>query len=171
VLYGRSVTLSGRLVNGAGGQHLTIMAKPYGRSSAVKLVTISTGPKGRFTVHVDPTIQTTYQARFGDAQSSSPITVGVAPAITTQELQNGILKAHVQATPTLRGKMVQLQVRKGGHVWQTIAKRPLGSDSTATFNLTRLALSHSTVRVAMSVNQAGAGYLGTVTHPFLYRAL
>jgi hypothetical protein len=27
------------------------------------------------------------------------------------------------------------------------------------------------IRVAMSVNQAGAGYLGTASHPFVYRGV
>jgi hypothetical protein len=32
-----------------------------------------------------------------------------------------------------------------------------------------VSLPRSVVRVAMSVNQAGAGYLGTSSHPLVYR--
>jgi hypothetical protein len=166
VLYGHSLTLNGRLVNGTAGEHIAIIARPYGHSSG-RVANVVTGPKGRFSIRVVPRIQTTYQARLGTAQSSTPITVGVAPAITVKEIGGGVLTAHVSATPTLRGRMVELQRLTAG-TWQTVAKRPLNARSTAKFTL---ALSHSTIRVAMSVNQAGAGYLGSFTHPFLYRAL
>lgn len=167
VTFGHAVTLSGRLVNGTAGQHVAIIARPYGHSSALRAATVVTGPGGRFSIRVVPTIQTTYRARLGAAQSSTPAVVGVAPAISVKELANGALTAHVSATPSLRGRMVELQRLTGG-AWQTIAKRPLSASSNAKFVL---ALPHSTVRVAMSVNQAGAGYLGAFTHPFLYRAL
>ena len=49
-----------------------------------------------------------------------------------------------------------------GNVWTTVAKRQLGKDSTTVFTLH---LPDSMVRLAMSVNQAGAGYLGSTSHP------
>jgi hypothetical protein len=167
VLFGHAITLNGRLVNGTAGEHISIVSRPYGHSSGVRVATVVTGPKGRFSIRVLPTIQTTYQAHLGAAQSSKQTTVGVAPAITVKELSDGALTAHVAAMTTLRGRMVELQRLTGG-AWQTVAKRPLDSKSNVKFSL---ALPHSTIRVAMSVNQAGAGYLGTFTHPFLYRAL
>jgi hypothetical protein len=168
VLFGRRITLSGRLVNGTAGERIRILARPYGRSAPLHLATVVTGPNGRYSIRVGPRIQTTYLAQLGAGMPSRPATtVGVAPAITVTRLPNGALAAHVAAALPLRGRMVELQRRTGG-VWQTVAKRPLDATSTATFNL---ALAHSTIRVAMSVNQAGAGYLGSFTHPFLYRAL
>jgi hypothetical protein len=166
--FGHAISLDGRLVNGKAGEHIAIIARPYGHSSGVRIATVVTGPHGRFSLRVRPTIQTTYQARLGTAQSSTMATVGVAPAITVHELANGVLKAHVAATPKLLGRMVELQRLTAPNTWQTVAKRPLSASSTATFTL---ALPHSTIRFAMSVNQAGAGYLGAATHPFLYRAL
>jgi len=61
---------------------------------------------------------------------------------------------------------VQLQ-RRTSSGWQTIAKRPLHG-SAATF---LVSLPTGLVRVAMSVNQAGAGYLGTTSHTLVYRAI
>jgi hypothetical protein len=63
--------------------------------------------------------------------------------------------------------MVQLQ-RLSGSRWQTVAKQPLGSTSSATFSGS---LSRSLIRVAMSVNQAGKGFLGSTSHPLYYRPL
>jgi hypothetical protein len=56
-----------------------------------------------------------------------------------------------------------------GSTWQTIAKRGLSTRSSTTFALHVAA--NSMVRVAMSVNQAGAGYLGSTSHSLLYRAV
>jgi hypothetical protein len=167
VLYGRTITLGGRLVNGTAGERIRILARPYGRSAPLHLATVVTGPGGRFSIRVTLRIQTTCQAQFGAGMTSTAPTVGVAPAITVKQLASGGLTAHVAAALTLRGRMVELQRRTGG-AWQTVARRPLNAASTARFDS---APAHSTLRVAMSVNQAGAGYLGAFTHPFLYRAL
>jgi hypothetical protein len=110
---------------------------------------------------------TTYQARFAGVVQSRSLTIGVRPAITIHQLRNGALRAKVQAGTSFRGKFVKLQ-RMSGNNWKTVAKQPLNAASTATFTL---GLPRSLVRVAMSVNQAGAGYLGSTSHPLTYRAL
>lgn len=167
VLFGHPVMLSGRLMNGHAGEHVSIIARPYGLK-VVKLATVRINSTGRFTLAVTPTVQTTYQAHFAGVQTSGGVTVGVRPPLTVHELTNGRLVAHVKANASFTGRMVELQRLNGG-AWQTLAKQPLHSDSTATFTL--LVLPNSTIRVAMSVNQAGAGYLGTYSHPLLYRAV
>jgi hypothetical protein len=168
VLYGHRVTLSGRLVNGRAGRHVTIVAMPYGRKPFVFAI-VTTDHNGGFSVNATPTIRTTYQAHFGGTRESRASTVGVRPTITVHELSNGRLLTRVEAASLLRGRVVQLQRLMAGNTWQTVAKRPLLANATTTFRL--LVLPSSTVRVAMSVNQAGAGYLGSTSHPLLYRAV
>ena len=168
VLYGHRVTLSGRLVNGRPGQHVTILAMPYGHKPFVFAV-VTTNAKDGFSVNATPTIRTTYQAAFGGTRRSAAPIVGVRPTITVHELSNGHLQAHVKAASLLRGHQVQLQRLVGGTTWQTVAKRALHANASTTFTL--LVLPNSTVRVAMSVNQAGAGYLGSTSHSLLYRAV
>jgi len=168
VLYGHRVTLTGRLVNGRAGRHVTILAMPYGRKPFVFAI-LTTDQTGGFSVNATPTIRTTYQAQFGGTRQSQARTVGIRPTMTVHELSNGRLLARVEAASLLTGHVVQLQRLIGGGTWQTVAKRPLIANATATFRL--LVLPTSTVRVAMSVNQAGAGYLGSTSHPLLYRAV
>jgi hypothetical protein len=165
VLYGHPVELTGRLVNGGPGRYITIVARPYGHN-AVRVARVTTDRGGRFTVSVRPRIMTTYQARLAGIRASMPMTVGVRPAMSVDQLSSGKLRTRVVAARTFHGRMVELQ-RRVGSTWRTIAKQPLHG-STAIFIVT---LPRTVVRVAMSVNQAGAGYLGTSSHPFVYRGV
>jgi hypothetical protein len=167
VLYGHAVTLTGRLVNGGAGRHVAIVAHAYGRPSAARVATVTTKRGGLFSVKVAPRIMTTYQARLGAINPSTPMTVGVRPTMSVTELGSGALRAHVTAAKSFHGRMVQLQ-KLVGSSWQTVAKKPLSRSSTATFSVS---LPGRVVRVAMSVNQAGAGYLGTFSHPLVYRSI
>jgi hypothetical protein len=167
VLFGHPVTLTGRLVNGGAGRHVAIVAQAYGRTSGARIATVTTKRGGVFSLKVKPAIMTTYQARLGAINPSTPMTVGVRPAMSVIELGNGSLRAHVTAAKTFHGRMVKLQ-KLVGSSWHTVAKKPLSRSSTATF---AVSLPRSVVRVAMSVNQAGAGYLGTFSHPLVYRAI
>jgi len=165
VLYGHPVKLTGHLVNGGAGRHVAIVAQPYGHK-AVRVATVTTGQGGRFTVSVRPRIMTTYQARRAGIRASTPMTVGVRPAMSVDQLRSGKLRTRVVAAKSFHGRMVELQ-RRVGSTWRTIAKQPLHG-STAIF---AVSLPRTVVRVAMSVNQAGAGYLGASSHPFVYRAV
>jgi hypothetical protein len=166
VLYGHHVTLTGRLLPGVAGRRVEIYASPYG-SGAVRVATVTTGRGGHFSVSVMPRIMTTYQARMGIIRPSAPTTVGVRPLMTISQPGPRAVRTQVVAAKSFRGRMVQLQRWMGSH-WKTVAKKPLASGSAATF---AVSLPRSTIRVAMSVNQAGAGYLGTSSHRLVFRAV
>jgi hypothetical protein len=167
VMYGKAMTLRGRLINGGAGQRITIFAKRYGHPGLAKLFA-RTDAQGRFFAVVTPSVQTTYQASFAGSKTSHAFKLGVRPAMTLVERSDGSLGAHVRLGTSLRGRLVELQRRMSGDKWMTIARKPVKSGSNAIFSLR---LPHSLVRAAMSVNQAGAGYLGTISPPFLYRAV
>ena len=134
----------------------------------VKLATLRTDSSGRFSLAVTPTVQTTYQAHFAGVQVSDGVTIGVRRRSRSTSSRTARLVAHVNASSSFNGKMVELQRRNGTNVAD--GREAAGApNSTATFTL--LVLPNSTVRVAMSVNQAGAGYLGTLSHPLKYRAV
>jgi hypothetical protein len=165
VLYAHPVKLTGRLVNGGAGKRVAIIAHPYGHK-AVRVATVTTKRDGRFALSVAPRIMTTYQARLAGIRPSTAVTIGVRPAMSVDQLTNGKLRTRVVAGKSFRGRLVELQ-RRVGSGWQTVAKQPL-KHGTAIFTV---ALPRTVVRVAMSVNQAGAGYLGTSSHPFVFRAI
>jgi hypothetical protein len=164
VTFGESLVLSGRLGTGRSGQTVTIKAWPYGASSPHRVARVTTGPNGTWTYRAAPSIQTTYSARWG-ALTSRSLTVGVEPAVTVRMLSNGSIWTHVAAVRTFPGRVVQLQRRLPNGVWQTIARRTLSGGSTATFSPK---MKTGKLRVAMSVNQAGAGFLGALSSAFGY---
>jgi hypothetical protein len=166
VLYGHHVTLTGTLSPGVAGRRVAIIATKYGRH-AVRIATVTTHRDGRFFLTVAPRIMTTYQARLGIVRPSAPMTVGVRPLMSISQIGPRAVRTHVVAAKSFRGRFVQLQRWMGTH-WKTVAKVPLRAGSTATFSVS---LPRSTIRAAMSVNQAGAGYLGTTSHRLVFRSV
>jgi hypothetical protein len=61
---------------------------------------------------------------------------------------------------------VKLQQRSSGS-WRTLAQMPLDSHSSAIFTKK---LGTSTIRIAISVNQAGPGFLGSTSGVLGYQA-
>ena len=167
VLYGHRVTLSGRLVNGRPGEGISITVHPYGRP-AFRLATVKAARDGRFSVIASPTILSSYVAHLGAGQVSPRVVVDVRPTITVRPIRNNVVRAHVSSAAFIRGKMVELQRLLAGSRWQTLARQRLSDTSTAVFTL---APSNDVLRVAMSVNQAGAGYVGSTSHTFILKAV
>ena len=162
VLYGNHVTLTGRVSNHKAGQGVTIRVRPYGESGSVANVK---SRNGRFwSFRALPAKTTTYRAQIG-SRFSRALTVGVQPLVTIDELGNGRISARVEGARSFRGSEVALQRLQANGRWETMLKHALGPNSGATFTTT---LPSSTVRISMSVNQAGLGYLGTASHSLRY---
>jgi hypothetical protein len=167
VLYGHSLTLSGRLLNGRAGQRVSIVAWPYGRSAPLEIGSVRTDARGGWRGRVFPKVQTTYFARWAST-STSRVIVGVAPMVSVREKGNGGVWVRVKANRSFVGRMVKLQRRLVNGAWFTVAQRPLDVRSETVFPTP---LPSSPMRVAMSVNQAGAGLLGTASHELAYHAV
>jgi hypothetical protein len=146
---------------------VVILGRRYGTSSPTRIATVKTGAHGTWSRKVKPSIETTYQARFGSALSRS-VTVGVKPAVTVSQLDDGTIWTHIAAGRSFLGQSVELQ-RQDGSVWTTIAKAKLGMHSSAVF-AAPISTGTETVRIAMSVNQAGSGFLGATSNPLLFRS-
>ena len=67
-----------------------------------------------------------------------------------------------------RAATVQVQQLVEGQ-WQTVAKAKLNRNSEAIFSAAKLPGGTSTLRIAMSVNQAGTGYIGAFSRTFVYQ--
>jgi len=148
------------------GEQVTVFAQAYGRGSPVSVATILTGAGGAWSYIAKPGIGTQYQAGWNGG-TSAPTVVGVHPKISLALLASGKLKTHVAGTTAFRGRVVQLQRRIGGR-WVTVTRVRLNRLSNATFAV-KLPKGRSTIRVAMSINQAGAGYLGGTSRAILYQ--
>ena len=166
VLYGHTVTIGGRISNHRAGVHVVLLAQRYTHTRATRAATLTTRVGGYWRFRARPPIQTDYRARVG-ANLGQPARVGVAPVVSLKELRNGRLAVRVTAARSFNGRAVKLQRRTGG-AWRTVSQHELGLHSAAVI---RPNLAASFVRIAMSVNQTGAGYLGAASHVLHYRPL
>jgi phosphodiesterase/alkaline phosphatase D-like protein len=157
VVYGGRVRLSGIVPTHQTGEQVVLFAQAYGDGSPRSVATILTGAGGVWVYLARPQIATTYQASWRGGMSASA-SVGVHPRLTLTRTRTGLFLVSVVAGRPLAHRLVQLQRRVGSR-WMTIRRVRLGARSRVEFRAT-LPRGRSTVRVALSVNQAGGGFLG-----------
>jgi len=167
ISYGAKVTLSGAVNSKKAGESVQLIYQPYGAASEILLATVITGEGGVFGFNVAPKILTTYRAAWKGV-SSLPVATAVAPSISFGRL-NGFV-TRVFAGRTMARKQVQLQRLSRFGQWVTIKRVPLDLNSRARFEAS-LPLGLNRLRIAMSVNQAGAGYLAAFSREITYRRL
>ena len=156
VEFGQQITLFGTVSTRRAGRTVTIVAERSGHRAFVWSGTVLTQGEGTWSIAVMPSIGTTYKA-LCDGAVSATTSIGVRPAVSLLVLSLQRLAAHVAGARSFAGRTVQLQRLSAGR-WLTIAHLPLDASAVAVFrpNLPR---GLSKLRVAMSVNQAGIGYL------------
>ena len=165
VSYGEGVTLSGQINSKKAGENVQLTHQPYGQASPIVLATVVTGTDGTYAFNTTPRILTTYRATWKTA-ASLPVATAVAPAISFGRL-NGFV-TRVFAGRSMARKQVQLQRLSAFGQWVTIKRVSLDLNSRARFNAV-LPLGLNRLRIAMSVNQAGAGYLGAFSREINWR--
>lgn len=157
VTYGTQVTLSGVVSNHASGEQVTITYQPYPQPSPIVRATVVTGAGGTFSFIVEPQVLTSYDAAWKGAYAA-PTTVEVAPKVTLGRDNGWII--HVAGGSSFAGRSVQFQrLNLATGQWVTLRMVLLNARSSAKL-IYPLPKGASHIRVAMSVNQAGAGYLG-----------
>jgi hypothetical protein len=157
VIARRSVTLSGKVLSGRADETVALFAQRFASGSFTALVTVLTDAGGTWSLTVKPMIRTTYKAVW-NGLTSSTVTVDVRPAVTLRALTRQRFATRVIAGRSFAGRVVQLQRHLLDGRWLTIARARLDGRSAAVFHPT-LRRGRSTLRVAISVNQAGGGYL------------
>jgi plastocyanin len=156
---GDKVTLSGVVSNHNAGESVSIYYQPYPQTNLILRVTLLTGTGGTFSYIVAPGVLTTYQASWKGAYAT-PTTVQVRPRLSLG--RSGAWIVHVYSARSMAGREVQFQrYDPSTGRWLTLRKVMLGKTSSARFALT-LPKGVNQIRLAMSVNQAGAGYLGSI---------
>jgi hypothetical protein len=158
VVYGDSVTLSGKIADHVAGQSVTVLSEPSGSSSFSTLGSVTTTAGGNWSDPVKPTIETAYEASWQN-QTSTALTVKVRPMITLAlvNLAKGTLSTKVSAARSFTGKFVLVQ-RLTSTGLATIKKVTLDTNSSATFTV-RLHHGRSRLRVVMPSSQTEPGYI------------
>ena len=158
VKYGTQDTLSGVVSSQKAGETVTVLAQVYPQTSFAALGSVTTSTGGGWAFAVTPTILTSYQARFRNA-TSQPVTVAVQPKVTFK-YGHGYMSTQVTAASSFAGRFVYLQRRSRFGQWIIIRKLKLGPRSGRIFRPpTRKGL--TTLRILLTTNQAGRGYLSS----------
>ena len=166
VTAGDKVTLSGVVSSRKAGEAVTIWYQPYPQPNPIQRATLLTTDGGVFSFIVAPGVLTTYQASWKGAYAT-PTTIQVMPRLSLG--RSGAWIVHVYAARSMAGREVQFQrLNTATGQWVTLKKVMLGRTSAARFSLT-LPKGVNKLRLAMSVNQAGAGYLGVVGPTITWR--
>ena len=158
IVYGQSVSLSGTVSDGKANEQVTVYQQPYPQASFAQLTTVLTTTNGAWNLVLTPSpkIFTNYQAKW-NGRTSVTVGVQVRPRIRLSQ-RNGRFLTIVQSGASHAGRSVQVQRLSRFGQWVTLKKVRLGGQSSAVFRL-RLPKGKSHIRIAMSVNQAGGGYL------------
>ena len=166
VVHGDAVMLSGTVSTFTPGVTVTLLAS-LGSSPFSQVGTTLTGTNGTWTYLARPKLETTYQAS-ANGGTSSTVMIGVAPAVSLHLISKARFETHLSAGSTLVGRSVQLQRLVNGG-WMTLKRERLDSNSTAIFPATLLPHGTSTIRIALSVNEAGTGLLAGFSRELVYR--
>jgi hypothetical protein len=167
-IYGSSATLSGTVASRQAGLTVTVLAAQFGVSSYATVGTALTGSGGAWSIDVRPRLATSYEASTVGG-TSQPVTIAVRPAVSLRKITKARFSTRVLGSSSFAGKLVQLQRGLPGGLWQTIARAHLNGNSAAIFAAAALPHGTSTIRIAMSVNQAGRGYLAGFSRTLSYR--
>jgi len=157
VVFGKSVTLSGKVSTGKAGENVSVLAEPFGTTAFAALATVQTVSGGHWSEVVKPTIETSYQAKWKSATSST-VSVKVRPQITlTFSQATGRFSTEVSAARSFAGKFVLVQRLSSTGV-STLKRVTLDANSAASFRV-RLHLGRSRLRVVMPTSQTAPGYI------------
>ncbi len=160
VTYGTQATLSGVISTHAAGESVTIYYQPYPQPNLIERATVLTAPGGTFSFIIEPQVLTSYEAAWKGA-FATPTTVQVVPKLTLGRYDGWVI--HAAGGRSFAGRAVQFQrLNALTGQWVTLKKVLLNSKSSARV-IYALPIGTNHLRVTMSVNQAGAGFLGAIS--------
>jgi plastocyanin len=156
VFYGAGIRLTGFISSGAANQRVEIWERPYGQASFAKTAELMTVAAGGYDWSDVPTILSEYQARWGN-RTSAVVMVGVRPRMTLIRRAPWFVTS-AKAQTSMAGRWVYVQRRSSLNQWVNIKKVRLGSSGARRFKLD-LRPGRNVLRMFMTTNQAGSGYL------------
>jgi plastocyanin len=164
--FGTQITLSGQVSSARAGERVEIFSKPYPGTSYVKLAEVLTAANGAWTYPTTPQILTNYQALWRGNRSAE-IAVAVRPRVSFGR-RTGWFVVTVTGERSFANRVVYLQRLTRFGQWVKVRKVTLGSQSSRRFK-SLMPKGASRLRIFMTVNQAGAGYLGGMSSVLVFR--
>ena len=164
--YGTQITLSGQISTGQAGQRVEIFSKPYPATSYVKLAEVLTQQNGAWSYVTKPEILTSYQVHWRNFVSTE-VSTAVRPRISFGR-RTGWFVVRATGQRSFANRVVYLQRLSRFGQWVRVRRVTLGSQSSRRFK-SLMPLGTSRLRIFMTVNQAGAGYLGGISSVLVFR--
>jgi plastocyanin len=158
VSYGTQVTVGGVVSNKKANETVTLTAQPIGTGSPQVIATLKTTTGGAFSFVVTPQIYTTYGAQWGSATSGA-VLAQVAPRVRLPAPKHGYFHTYVTAGRSFAGHWVYLQRFSRFGEWVSVRKLLLGRHSGRIIPVSSLPRGKYSIRIFITVNQAGLGYL------------
>jgi plastocyanin len=166
LVYGQSTHVSGVISSKKAGQTVTIFAQPYGQLSPVQLASVLTTTGGVWDLIVKPTKLTTYEAHWKSTVSQK-VSIAMRPNVLLS-VSKKYAFVKVKCNHSLRGRKLYLQRYTRFRQWVKIRRVILGPSSSRLISL-RLPHGRSTLRLFMSYNQVGPGYLSGYSRTLVVR--
>ncbi len=158
IRYGQRILLAGVVSSHEANQTVILFWQPYPQGSFSELTRVLTTTGGAWSVFVAPKVLTFYMARWSGKQSQT-LTIGVQPALSLLKRPDGRFFTRAKAATSYAGHFVFVQRLTRFGEWVKIAKFKLGTRSARIFALRLPRGRLSRIRIFMTVNQAGPGYL------------
>jgi plastocyanin len=164
--YGDATHIAGTVSSKRSGETVTLWAQPYGQVSPVQIASLLTGAGGVWDFVVKPTLLTAYEAHW-KALISSKVSLQMRPNVLFSA-SKGMGFVKVKSNHSLEGRKVYVQRFTRFGQWVKMKRVILGRSSQKLFYL-RLPRGKYTLRVFMSYNQVGAGYLDGFSRTIIFR--
>ena len=164
--YGQATHISGTVSNKKAGESVTLFAQPFGQASPVQLATVLTAANGVWDFVVKPTLLTAYEAHWKNTVSSQ-VSLQMRPNVLFSA-SKGMGFVKVKSNRSLEGRKVYVQRFTRFGQWVKMKRVILGRSSQRLFYL-RLPRGTYTLRIFMSLNQAGAGYLDGFSRTVIFK--
>lgn len=130
VVYGRKVTLAGKLASQQAGQSVEVLGQMCGASLSTRLANVTTTTGGAFTYAAQPLRLTAYTVRLKNLTSSALI-AQVKPMLRLNRVARHQFTITVTAAQSFAGKYATFQrYRPGIKRWRTVRRVLLQANTT-----------------------------------------
>jgi plastocyanin len=154
--WGNGVRLTGAISPAAVGDTVVLYARPYPLQSFIEIGRVQTTTNGVYDFSHRPEILTTYRATW-KGKTTAEVQTAIAPQLSLVKIGNWFV-TRARAAKSFSGRWVYAQRLNSFGQWVSLRKVTLNRQSAQRFKL-ELPRGRSLIRVYMTTNQAGAGYI------------
>jgi plastocyanin len=165
---GSQIHVGGAISPAAVGDTVTIFAQPFGQMSFVEIARVQTTTNGVYDFVTSPQILTSYKSTW-KGKTSAVISVAVSPRLTLSHVRSWFVARAQAPAKSFGGHWVYVQRLNRFGDWVKIKKVFLNRQGAKRFKLRGLPNGMNRVRILMSTNQAGPGYIFGTSQTLSFR--